>query len=790
MPESARQPLEIITKRPVVIAACAFGAGSALARWWAAGPWVLLAAAAILALATLALVLKRLRPAALVSAALLFSTLGLWAGARALHPLVHFDDHILAYLDKKVVIKCRVASDPKEWARGLKFDLDVLKVVADERERPARGGVVLYLKGTWNLGPGDRIDARVRLKPFLSRRNPGGFDYPLYMASRSLYGSAFPAGKRAVLKTHSASSPLLRARALLRARFSALLDALPAKREASLIRALTLGDKREVPQELLRAFNSTGTRHLLAISGLHLGIVAALAFCLSSLVFVRVRAISLRYGAYKPAAVASLVAAAFYAWLTPLGIPTARALIMLAVGVAAALLDRLKDLASVLALAGLLLLAFFPASIFTPSFQLSFSAVAGIGLYAWGRRGREKRNLLLEGAFVSLAASVATFPLVAYHFHLFSPAAFALNVVLVPLVGFLVVPLSLAALVLAPLSAKLAFAPLFLASHLLGPGVDAIILVSQSPLRGLTLPPPAAWQVLFVYAALFFIFVSRSKRARIIAGLALVPILVLPPIARAALPSSAGLFVTALDVGAGSSSVVRLPGGRVMVVDAGPRKAGFDAGQRIVAPALRSLGVTKIHHLVLSQAWPGLMGGMAALVKEFYVGEFWFHGPAGLLPQDLLLSLKERAVPVVRPRRIEARGATVLPLAGGPGEPLRLLLSYHKKKILLAHGGIVGRRMEPVDALIAPAPAYTPREELIALAPGFAAYTFKVSGAEARRFIKDAGLASTRPLTTLASGAITFRVDEQGRVTAKSSLGSFWRPLGPKGRKGVPDAGS
>jgi len=367
-----------------------------------------------------------------------------------------------------------------------------------------------------------------------------------------------------------------------RRRLAQLVDAAgsqTATDEKAVLRALVFGDRSGIDDGLRERFNRAGVGHLLAISGLHVGIVATLAFAVFRWVFSFFPFLLWRGWGRQWAAAVTLVPVLAYGLLAGMSPSTQRAEFMVVLFLAALILGRSQDILNTLAVAALVILAFFPPALFSISFQLSFAAVLAIvyGLEKIGAteepvRSSAKRAGRRLGGFVlvSALAIAGTAPVVLLHFNQTSVVGIAANLFLVPLVGFVVVP---AGLVSASVSlffepaAALGFWLSIKILHLALMGVDFFSGLSFAAVKTVT-PSPVE---VFLYYLTGWALLNLRKTT------------VAPWVLATAILLAAGdglywsyqrfwhrdLKVTAIDVGQGGCTLMELPGGGVVLYDGG-----------------------------------------------------------------------------------------------------------------------------------------------------------------------------------------------------------------------------
>ncbi len=532
-----------------------------------------------------------------------------------------------------------VLSAPRHNGVGCSLDVYV-HGVSEGRARLAAG------LEACRLLPGAIALARVELGPLSPATNPGASSARHYWARRGVRargrvrGAALPVGD----EPRSLQTRFERARRRLG---DSIDPPDQPTRAGQLLRVLVTGERAALADSVRESFSRAGTAHLLAVSGLHVGWVFAVGrFGVAWLVrwtpglalLRRARAISMVAGAGL---------ALCYALLTGPGIPAVRAAAMACAGTLAVLGGRPKASWNALALAALVVIAVEPGSLFDPALQLSFAAVSGIIL--WSCRGTSAPLV-----HCTLAASLATAPLVVQLGAPLPVAGLLANLILVPLFGALLVPLALAAAVVGTLAPGFGVPFIQLAQLAAEASIRLVELLESPDL--LTAAGDRAWFALGLAGAGFGLrFVTRGHARLGLpllfgASIALVFGLVA---SRANEDAPASLLF--LDVGHGDAVLVR-SGGEAWLVDAGPRLASFDAGRRVVLPALRAEGVRALSALVLTHPDRDHIGGAESVLRGVDVAELWMSQATLLAPATL--RLRRQAARLGIPIRLVARGDT------------------------------------------------------------------------------------------------------------------------------------
>lgn len=407
-------------------------------------------------------------------------------------------------------------------------------------------------------------------------------------------------------------------------------------REGAILEALLLGEDGRLDRQTDRQFQKTGLYHLLAISGAHVAVVSAFLFLLLKFLLPSKKLIYLIL----------LVALAFYGCLVE-GQPSVfRAVIMASLVIAGKLIFAQVNLLNTISLSALILLCLNPFSLDEAGFQLTFLATLGLILFYQPVRRRLPRlpMKLSELTAMSVAAVVATLPVIVYDFNRVTFASAILTIPASPLVSFL-----------------MAAGYLYLFTGLISPSISHLLSVlMKAPVRlfiwltgclepvsslSYRLPSPPLAVILGFYLFLLLLLLKpRFKGQRPVTWLlflAFFLILVTYPFK----PGTDELTVTVIDTGQGESQVVEFPGGRLMVIDAGGfLQSNFDPGENLVSPFLWSGGHKKIDYLVSSHLHPDHAGGLPALARNFKIGEYFFteNYAGNTLNQEIQAALSKK----------------------------------------------------------------------------------------------------------------------------------------------------
>jgi len=519
----------------------------------------------------------------------------LWSTSRADDCRLHLEDgqtlRLSGWLERGLLEEGRGELRPEpSGATGCR---EVLRLVvpggreADAAEGILREGTRLSLRGTWRGGSplGLRDPARagyLRVDSLLVLEGPAPLDFRRSLA---------------------------RLGAVVQARLDLLFS-----RTAPVAKALVWARKDGVSPALREAFARAGTAHLLAISGFHVGVVAGLlVMALGGL-------------GLSPGWRFLLASGGVWLYVVAIGSPDAalRAALLLTLLVTGRLSGRSLASLGALATAFMLFLAFDPGALLRPGFQLSFAGASGLTL---GHRPlvqeifRRVRGRIPRGVCGAVAAGVAatlaTLPVVAWHFGRVSLVGIPVTLLSAPLVA-LAIPGIFGALLASSIHPALGRIPASGVETLL----DAFLALTRGaaslPFASVPVSRPmvVAWVGVSMLALVLLRSGLRSRGWRIPLLLLATPLVgssLGEPVAR--LVGRGGMELVILDVGQGDAALIRSPAGRWMLVDAGPLTTGFDAGENVVVPFLRRRGVRELALMILTHPDMDHVGGAASVLR-------------------------------------------------------------------------------------------------------------------------------------------------------------------------------
>jgi len=495
-----------------------------------------------------------------------------------------------------------------------------LEILPDRAARkagvPERLLVEWFRPREW-FRPGEIWRFEVVLMPPAGRVNPGLFDYHRYLISRGIGAT----GRIHAAERIAGGGPLA-APDRLRQRFADWLQAEIADLEAAaLARALTVADRSAMSPELSEHLQRTGTSHLLSISGLHVGMVAALVGMLAAVVATPLAPWFGWPDRRRVALLAGLFGALGYALLAGFTLPTRRALVMLAAGFGALLLRRSIQPGRALVIALLAVLLLDPMAPLATGFWLSFGAVA---VLIWGFAGRASGCSPVIGLLrAQVLIAIGMLPLNLAVFGQWAPTALAANLVAIPLVGFWILPLLLLALVgfgiglpvgavLGGAEAGLRFL-MFLLDRLAQ--VDSYLL----SLGQLALPPPSLLAVMLALIGAVWLLAPRGWPLRPIGAVLLLPLLW--PGRESLQPGEFDLLLP--ELGDGHAVLIRSRDHALLYGTGSGDGADRNQVDRSLAPLLRQHGVRAPDWIVVPGTQRDYAGGAAATAARWPKAKTW-----------------------------------------------------------------------------------------------------------------------------------------------------------------------
>jgi len=510
---------------------------------------------------------------------------------------------------------------PQKQSDTLRFYFDIEQsALADNplHQLPFQGKIKLawYHHTAKPLSSGEKWQLEVKLKRPRGFVNTGGFDYERWLFREGILATGY-------VRTSDQNQPLATASqwhldSIREKIYRSIQAQLNNPDSAALISALSVAIRHDINPAHWQIFSATGTSHLIAISGLHIAMVAGFAFIPISIIWMLFPALYLRLPIKIAILLLGAVFATAYALLAGFTIPTQRALVMVLFGLLALLLKQKIPLGHVLAASLLAVLLIDPLASLSEAFFLSFFAVALI-FYILGQTHKPLPRRLfviqLLLSFGMIPVSVAFFSSAS----LISPLA---NIVAIPWVTLLVAPsvlLGVLFLFIAPIISHYCFTVAAWGLDMLLAYLSYLSELPYSTLPFADIPP---FIIIIALIGVVLMALPRYFVGRYLAIIFIAPLFLF----HSKRPAEGEFKLTVLDSGQGLASVLQTQN-HVMVFDTGERySVQFDIGKMVVLPYLQSQQITAIDKLVLSHADKDHSGGAAAILDTLPVIQFISNG--------------------------------------------------------------------------------------------------------------------------------------------------------------------
>lgn len=506
-------------------------------------------------------------------------------------------------------IQGRVASIPSYHAHSTSFIFEMYQF----DHRP----VMTRIRLTWNgqhkrLTIGDDWHFRARLKRIHGTANAGGVDQEALAFQSGIRASGFimPHLTNRRISYRWFHHPVGRLRQYLR---DQITEHLPITTTSPWIMALAIGERQGIAQDQWTILRNTGTNHLMAIAGLHIGCMAGLAHVSVSWCWRRMPFLALRFPSIHAGALAALGMACVYSLLSGFSLPAQRACMMLFAFLYAQILRRYQSVWQgwCLALLGVLLLN--PLSVLSDSFWLSFGSVA---LIIYGMSARiSPGGLWWKYGRIQWVVALGLIPLGIALFHQYSLTSFVANSISIPVVALWIVPLTLLGSFLLLFSGVAGGAVLHVADLSLGWVWHALTFLANQPGSSMDMLVSQPFVIVSALLAMLLLLLPQGAPGRWLGLVYLLPLLCYQP----AQPKPQDVWFTLLDVGQGLSAVVQTHE-HVLVFDTGAHLGeANDKGESVVVPFLHAMGVKQIDRLVISHGDNDHIGGAEAILSHFPV---------------------------------------------------------------------------------------------------------------------------------------------------------------------------
>ena len=538
----------------------------------------------------------------------------LWALFRA--DIILANELDRAIEGETVIIKGEVVSLPEIMDSGIRFVFQIT-------EMKSQAGISLDNPGKVRLGwyqhnvsiqPGEHWRLHVRLKRPYGFSNPGGFDYEGWLFQHRIRATGYVSNKEQNELFYRASPFSVNyQRHFLR---SLINTAHIADFEKSFLYALGLGDRSKISVKQWQTLTQTGTSHLLAISGLHIGLVAGLFFIVGRWLWAFAGSLPLLMSSQRVAALAGLFAALVYAALAGFSIPIQRALIMLSVWMLSLFFNRMYASSDIITISLLAVLIIDPFAAMDVGFWLSFIAIS---IIAYGMTCRVQtnispwRNVWWKWGRVQYLVAVGLFPVLVLWFQQYPLVGILANIIAVPYISLIVVPLVLLGIVLLPFAFPIGEFVLQFAGQVLGILWPFLEYLSSLEFNLWHSASPSPLVFVTGMVGVLILLMPKGMPARWIGVFWLVPLL-LP---HSESPKTGNFWFTQLDVGQGLASVIQTQG-HSLIYDAGDQfSQRFNAADAVIIPYLKHQNIPHPDLLVISHGDRDHIGGAKALLTKY-----------------------------------------------------------------------------------------------------------------------------------------------------------------------------
>jgi len=526
-----------------------------------------------------------------------------------------------AFIGQNIVLEGVIEGLPEIKNKSVRFDFKVLRYLsvgknADSISQSLASTLPTHIRLSWyyykgRVRTGEHWRLNVRIKSPHGMQNKGGFDYEKWLYQQGIRATGYVRKS----KDNKALGVIDNGIDRLREHVLSVLSKLPNDTYSGLLQALTIGHKSSISQQQWLVLRDTGTSHLMAISGLHIGLVAGLVFLLTQrLVPAR---ICHWFSATQIAALVSLLIAGFYSFMAGFGIPTQRAFIMLFVVVLAVLSKRPGFSLENLSLALIAVLLMNPNAVLSLGFWLSFSAVIMISLITSARINCPQSTFMawLQGVKIQWLIALGMMPLSMVLFQQSSIISPVANMLVIPMIGFIIVPLLLLASIISFVSIE--------ASVWVFTQVSELMSWLWVLLTWLAKFPFASWQHVsapmlqsgLAILGVIVLLLPRGFPMRYSGLIFCLPLLLY----QTPKPKPGEFWVDVIDVGQGLSVLVRTTD-KSLLYDTGAKfSERFDIGRRVVVPYLKTMGLQQLNQLIISHGDNDHAGGANSILEMIAV---------------------------------------------------------------------------------------------------------------------------------------------------------------------------
>ncbi|MBX3708861.1 MAG: DNA internalization-related competence protein ComEC/Rec2 [Gammaproteobacteria bacterium] len=539
---------------------------------------------------------------------------------------------------KPLIATGRIASLPVKGKFGIKFEFRLMKLeFVNKTEYPNT-----LIRLSWNpnmkspntvnhshrLHVGEEWKLLVRLKRIHGVQSPGAFDFEAWALQKGIRatGNVINGKHNHLLSNQYNSNFIQQLRQLLQSKIESYIPISPT---SPWLTALIIGEHNGIAQDDWQVLRKTGTNHLMAIAGLHIGMIAGLTSLLVSWLWRRIPWLILLIPAPLVGSCSALIIAIFYSALSGFSIPTQRACIMLTIFISAIFSKRKINPWHVWSLALLCVLMINPLCVLTESFWLSFGTIA---LIIYGMSGRlSPTGLWWKWGRVQWVIGIGLIPLTLALFQQCSLISFVANTIAIPWLGLLILPFCLLGAFCLFISPHTGVLLLSIADKSLAGLWVFLAELAKLNLSTLAFHIPNYAILVFTIIGFLLLLLPAGLPGRWLGVIWIMPLLTYQP----AKPALGDVWLTLLDVGQGLSVIIQTKE-HILIYDAGPKyDANIDMGESVVLPYFNTLaGNKKIDLLVVSHSDMDHLGGAQAILKATSVTKIKTSSPEKLPSPD------------------------------------------------------------------------------------------------------------------------------------------------------------
>ena len=571
---------------------------------------------AVFFITTIALFVKKFHKVYLIFLVLFF----LLGAIRFIDAITIPQNDISNFSRQEVKIYGTIIEEPKITekyeSKRVRYTLEIKEIEKSNERKKATGIVYLYAPyKDEKVKIGDTVESYASIKKIRPAGNPGAYDRFTHLLTDGITAEAF-GGKAGVSVTEGSEHPILEMAAEVRRHYKESMEKVMPKEDAAAIFAMLFGGYNGLQPELTEAFTITGIVHILSVSGSHVSMLATFVAWLGNIFRLP----------KKPLTILIFVIIAFYTILAGLVPPAFRAAVMGCLVFFGITLDRDIDSKRLLNLVAFGFLLYNPLLLFHISFQLSFLATTGL-IYLMPKLTKYFTSLKLPYSIASnfaltISAQLLTLPIIAYYFHRLSISSLLANLLIVPIVEFIIIVALLAGIIvfILPFFGGVIF---LLLSLVFGFVYEATRLLAKLPFGNIYLPTMSVF-LSIIYYTLFIpvmtedwlkeklkVYLAPYKKS---VGLFCIVFALIGLAALFTRPKE--VMFAFIDVGQGDALLVKTPNNHAFMLDTGGvRDGSFDVGSRVDVPFLLNHDATKLDYIFLTHAHEDHAAGVGGILK-------------------------------------------------------------------------------------------------------------------------------------------------------------------------------